>query len=1235
MTSVTVARDLSPYAAAIALQWRSRFGDASCALLQGSLLKVDVSGFTRLSERLARSERTGAEEVNAVIDALWTELIGEVLDRGGDVLQFGGDALAVWFEGEGHEVRTAAAAAAMHRAVRGRPVQPTPAGKVRLRMSAGAESGEVGLGLVGTCHQELVVLGSVATAALRWETAARAGQTMVGENLATALERVGGRVERSEGGTLLRRVAEGPMAPARPWPSTDPALFLDPQVRELEEVGVPLGEHRRAAVAFLHLGGLDAVVAEQGLDSAHAQVARVAAAVEHHVGQNEVCWLATDVAPGGVVFLLVSGAPRSSENDEERMLRVLRGILDAVPDLPVRAGAHVGRGFAGDVGHPARRTFAVLGDTTNTAARLMGSAAAHEIRISAPLFERSARDHDVTWIGSLSLKGRQQGVVAGLLGERVAPLRTSTHDLPLLGRDTERAELDGLVSSTAEGGGGGAVLLLGPAGVGKSRLVTDVAAGARTRGLAVLVTQAEPYETAIPFGAVRSALRELLGLTGDNDVSALRALCGDEADLAPLLGLPLDVEMEATAASTAIDPAFVSPRRVTLLAEVIMRTAPRLLVVVEDLQLVDRATLGLLEELASHVADPLLLLVTGRELPTAWPTDPDAWSRRDVGPLDDDAARSLVLRVAGDTSLDDLQIQRVLTAADGNPLFLRELVLWAAEQEDADVPEGVEQVIAARIDRLPVALRAQLRQASVLGSYVDPPLAAAVLADPDLARPAAWSELEHFLERDEDGLRFRHDLYRRVAYQGLSVRRRRAIHLATAQALTAQGATDTSTLAQHLHAAQQWTRAFDAARQAAHLAREAGALGDALSLTRMALDSGRRGGEEPVVLGDLEDQLGDVADLLGRYAVADEAYRRAVQSGDPASRLDRSVKRAAVIERQGRYRVALGLLTKVERAAADPTILRAALLRRSSTLYRCGRLEDSRRAAQRAVELATDSALDRARGLLRLEMIASETGDPTRFSLGSRAVAEFAQLDEPRELGNLHVNLGVTAMESDNWAAAVAHYQRSAAAYRRAGDRVGAAFATNNLAEVLVDQGHLDSAHAALEEARRVFRASGHALGATATDSALSRILARTGYTDEARALLLVTRERFTALGATGLAADARLRLVEVALLAQATGLLEAATSCLADPEVGTGGVMALTAQRYVGIALALEGHAGAEGALRSAVDAARAAPNLHEVGSGLDHLLRLGLAGSAEMVERDAIWLRLGVIWAPDYGLG
>jgi class 3 adenylate cyclase/tetratricopeptide (TPR) repeat protein len=1228
-------RSLAPYAARLALTWDERAGGADVAELDGTLLKIDLSGFTRLSERLARSERTGAEELTVVLNDLWTSLIEPLLARRGDVLQFGGDALVVWFDGPEHGARAAAAADDMQRLVRERPAERTPAGPVRLRMSAGAESGRFVVGLVGREHRELVVLGPAASAALAMEVLADPGQTVLGPTLAAQVVAGGGRALRRVEGVVLRAVpAHAPLPRAEPVAGGGAPAFLAPEIREVELAGPPLGEHRRATIAFAHLGGTDRLVKAQGAAAAHLAAATLADAVERAAADMGVCWTASDLAADGVVYLLSAGAPVATEQDEERMLRAARAVVEGCPQA--RVGVHTGRVFAGDVGHPDRRSYAVLGDTTNTAARLMSRAQPGQVLASRATWERSEQDHAVTWLGPLTVKGKRTAIETAAVGPRTEATRQATHDLELVGRERElealRDHLTALRSGAAR-----PMALLGPAGQGKSRLVAAAAAAAHAAGVDVAVATANPYESASPYGAVRGALRDLLRLSGDaqSDAARVRALVG--GDLAPLLALPLSLPLETTAAVETIDAQFLQRRRDELLGEAVAAAAGRpVLLVVEDLHACDRATLDLLDTLAMR--PDAGVLATGRSRPDQWPAEPARWDVLELAPLDRGAARRLLLEAAGGVAVDDADLDRLLDDAGGNPLFLRELVAWVGRSPDEGLPEDLEQVVAARIDSLPPADRALLRQAAVIGPAADLDLIAEVLDDAALRRPERWSRLADFVDLVGEVARFRHDLYRRVAYLGLAVRRRRALHGAVAASWARLRDPDAAALASHLHAAQDWSGALTWARRAGTSAQQAGALADAHRLLELALDAARRAGEPADAVADLEELLGDVTGLLGRYAVADVALRRAARVGDDRTRARRTVKRAEVVEREGRYRLALGLLTRAERtlgpAEGDP-LLRAAWLRRSSTLHRYGRLRQSADVARRAAEDAERAGdrLDRARALLRLEMVTSELVLPERFEVGREALAAFDGVDSPRDLAMLLGNLGVTAYETDDWDEAVHRYRDSADDYARSGDAVGRAFAVNNAAEVLCDQGHLERARADFLEARRVFRAAGHRFGIGCTASSLGRIVARAGDLDGGRALL---DEALCELADMPMfAADARARMIEVALLGRAPSAVEEADTLVADlAGADVGPVVPLTVRRYAAVARAQAGLVDDAAELLEQVLAdARRERALYEVGSALTHLVHLGHV--AHRAERDDAWHRLGVVEVPSYGLG
>jgi tetratricopeptide (TPR) repeat protein len=231
-------------------------------------------------------------------------------------------------------------------------------------------------------------------------------------------------------------------------------------------------------------------------------------------------------------------------------------------------------------------------------------------------------------------------------------------------------------------------------------------------------------------------------------------------------------------------------------------------------------------------------------------------------------------------------------------------------------------------------------------------------------------------------------------------------------------------------------------------------------------------------------------------------------------------------------------------------------------------------------------------------------------------------------------NLGVTLWESDDWTGARRRYTESIEAYRRVGDVLGAAIAANNAAEILCDQGHLESAREAFTDARRVFRAAGHAWGVGCTASALGRIAARNGDLERAAELLEEAVTGLDAIGSTVFAADARVRQVELALIAEQPDVVDRAAAAIADldgREVGA--VLPLTAARYHAIALAgANRQAEARSLVEAALSRAVGLPSLHEESLCLDLLLGLASACREEpdpswRSRRDEVWERLGVL--------
>ncbi len=151
MTAVseTTSVDLTPYVPRVVVDWLRVSPDARRRELEGTLAFVDISGFTTMSEKLAQKGKLGAEEVTGVMNGTFARLLEVAYGAGGGLLKFGGDALLLFFSGDGHAARACDAAYGMRTALRelGRP--QTSAGPVTLRMHVGIHSDTFDFFLVG------------------------------------------------------------------------------------------------------------------------------------------------------------------------------------------------------------------------------------------------------------------------------------------------------------------------------------------------------------------------------------------------------------------------------------------------------------------------------------------------------------------------------------------------------------------------------------------------------------------------------------------------------------------------------------------------------------------------------------------------------------------------------------------------------------------------------------------------------------------------------------------------------------------------------------------------------------------------------------------------------------------------------------------------------------------------------------------------------------------------------
>lgn len=1151
----------------------------------GTLVFADISGFTRMTEKLAHQGKRGAEEMVTTISSVFTALLQATTD-GGDVLKFGGDALLLLYQGPDHAHRACHAALTMQRELRRVGGIDTSRGRVRLRMSIGVHSGRFHFLLCGGDHLELHVLGPDATTTTVLESAAGPGQVVA--SAATAGQLDGARIQPLSDGSM--RIRAVPPLPPLPLPDIGggPAVtrFVPPPLRDHLASAETDSEHRRATVAFVHFGQVDSLLRDGHGDGAFDRVQTLTTDVMAALEEYGVLLTATDIGGDGGKFMLTAGAPRTTGDEEARMLRVARRIIDTDCGLPIRVGVNAGNVFVGAVGAPHRRTYSTMGDATNLAARVMGRAEPGTVLATQTVNAAAAGRFRVTPRPEFRVKGKSQPVLTGVVGPAVAPSAGTVSDAPLVGRDTELTELlDAL--DEARFGRGRVVELIGGEGVGKSRLVAEL--HDRADGLNWLAVACEPYEQATPFVTARRLIRLALDLSPDATpeaaADALGAAMADHApQLLPWLPLIADVvgtSAEPTDATAELAPEFRSERTVQAAAALLAAVTGGgvTVVVLEDATAMDDASAEVITELLRMVPElPWLAVVTRQDRPEGLHADRGYAARQlDLAPLPRTAISRLAARLAEHYPVPTHVVEELVDRAAGNPMVLEALIAaQSTAGADAQVPHTIEGIFAARIDALDDQTRRILRYLSVLGDRAEAPLVTVMLGamvlgeerglqqadwDGDPIDDAWWDRLEGFVVREDDAVVFRTALIRQVAYEGLSFRRRRELHGLAATALTGLGG-DQATIALHLARAGRWAAAWDTAISAGDAAVRRGAHAAAGELYDLALSAAPH-------LPDLPDRESfkvalDAGAAWTRAGVNERALQAFSQAAacapDQASCIEVLLARAAVHEQAGRYTQALQSYGRARSAVEElpPGIQQRRLTARTHTGYASARLGQGRASDAVEVGLAAVAALDDgddpsllAHAYHLLDRGYAMLGDAdTAARYRDLALPLFAAQGDLVAQGTVLFDLGADANRQGQHEVALWLHERSREARARAGDVVGSAAAVNAIGEVLLQLGRHEEAAERFSDALRAWRGARSLPGVALALHNLGTVALQTGAAVSAAKRLEEARQLAEEVGAEGLLCRTRLGLAEALTeLGRVVEAWDAATTVLASGE--------------------------------------------------------------------------------------
>ena len=961
------SRQLAPYVPRLIVDWLRNSPRDVVREVDGTLAFLDISGFTRLTERLARRGKEGAEEMSEILNDTFASLLDVGYQDGAGLVKWGGDAVLLLFDGPEHATRAARATFRMRATLRSIGRLQTSAGAVVLRMSAGIHSGTFHFFLVGdpVHHRELLIAGTAASLTAETEALAGAGEIALSADAATQVPESCIGASRGQG-RLLRAEPEIATVGVPPAKSVDGLRLADVLPREVRSHLLAQSgdaEHRTISVGFVEFSGTDDLLRREGPAALAAALSDVIANIQRATERFGVTFFETDINRDGGKVMLTAGAPVSHGHDEDRMLRTARQIIEHQGRLGLRIGLNRGAVFAGDFGPPFRRTYSVKGDAINLAARVMAKAAPGQVLATREIIDRGRTEFELTEVPPFQVKGKTRAIEACVVGSVAARQHATADNRALRSREPQLQGLSDQIA-LASSGTGSVTLIDGQRGSGRSRLVAELPLLAGDTSL--IRISCDEYDSTTPYLAVRRLFKRAMGVSDESDgeqVQAALARVTARADATltpwlPLLGVVLGLDIPDTPQSRELDDEFRKPRMETAAVDLLALTLPGpAVLVVDDVHNLDEASHGILAGIldAAQRRRPwsvILTLRTGAETPwsSAAGSSELPTVRLHLGPLTETQATDLVTAETEDRPLPPATIDSIVRRAGGNPLFLHSLLSFARSGQDLEgLPETIEDLVTVEIDKLSPRERRILRFASVLGTRVDADLLARMLGDEWISpRSPRFGPLLGFLTPTRPGqLQFRNSLYRDVAYQALPFRRRRDLHDQAGAALLAragdQGAEEAERLAWHFHLADRPAETWRYGRMAAEHAQSQFAQSEAATFLGWAVRAGRRLGAPATELAEVLESLGDTQFLLGlSEMLASHQNAIRVSTGDHIRGAELQLKLARLDQRIGHLPQSLRRLTLGMRLLKDMDEPRAEALGPLATRYAIGRFQQGR-----------------------------------------------------------------------------------------------------------------------------------------------------------------------------------------------------------------------------------------------------------------------------------------------------
>jgi class 3 adenylate cyclase/tetratricopeptide (TPR) repeat protein len=603
-------------------------------------------------------------------------------------------------------------------------------------------------------------------------------------------------------------------SPQTPEQEREPLSYTPPHLAEkiLQSKAALEGERKQVTVLFCDLANSTAIAEKIGPENMHSLLNRFFELALDEVHRYE----GTINQFLGDGFMALFGAPVSHEDHARRAVlsalalqRILKEAELGQPhgvECKFRMGLNSGLVVVGSIGDNLRMDYSAIGDTTNLTSRLQQIAEPGEILISGSTSRLVAGYVRLEALQPVQVKGKTEPVavfkVIGTLPRRSPVVSRGERTLSqFVGRERELAVLDELLEQV-ESGQGQVVGVVAEAGAGKSRLLYEFRQRLEGKRVTYLEGRCLSYGSTIPYHPIIDVVRNNCGITeADNPETiiekvrlSLQEVGLDAEESTPYLLQLLGVK-EGTESIAMLTPEAMKTRTFDTLQQMSLSGSQRqpLVFEIEDLHWIDKTSEDYWALLVESLAGAAILLVAtyrpGYRPPWVEKSYATQISLRSLASQD---ALIVVHSTSQHAGLPEHLEQTIIEKSQGNPFFLEELTRAVIEhgdiQADMTVPDTIQGVLSARIDRLPEEPKRLLQAAAVLGREFSPRLLKEIWEGIDTLEPLflELKRLEFLYERigaEEPLYVFKHALTQEVAYESLLTTRRQILHAAAGQAL--------------------------------------------------------------------------------------------------------------------------------------------------------------------------------------------------------------------------------------------------------------------------------------------------------------------------------------------------------------------------------------------------------------------------------------------------------------------